>query len=483
MSEQATLKIAADLRSLLADPALAAALPVRRMGSQTFRLFVAATDAVLLVALAFVARSFFPETAAALSATTTGGVAVMAAAVAAAVRCALHTARMPEPAGAAALRAAGATAAALATMGLACWLVLSQDGEPPGDFLLWLGSWFLASAAAAVALRHAAHRFGHAVAGSRRVVVVGAPDETEQLVRAIAEAPRACWRFEGCMDDRETGGLDRLRAMVVDGGADIVALAVMGRDATARIAAICKRLSDQRASVCLAFDTASLVCVPRSSASIGRFALLDLITDPQGGLSGTAKRAMDLVVSAAALLALLPALVLAALAIRLESPGPVLFQQWRFGLGSRPILIYKFRTMRAESCDATGERRTTARDMRVTRVGRVLRRTSIDELPQLINVLRGDMSLVGPRPHPLHMRVDDAYYFEAVETYRARHLVKPGITGWAQVNGSRGEVDTIEKARRRVALDLWYLNNWSLMLDLHIMLRTACGAFATLRSD
>jgi lipopolysaccharide/colanic/teichoic acid biosynthesis glycosyltransferase len=161
----------------------------------------------------------------------------------------------------------------------------------------------------------------------------------------------------------------------------------------------------------------------------------------------------------------------------------VLFRQWRFGLGNRPIFVLKFRTMRIEGCDATGERRTVARDSRVTRVGRFLRRTSIDELPQLINVLRGEMSLVGPRPHPLHMRVGDSYYFDAVSRYRVRHLVKPGITGWAQINGSRGEVDTLEKARRRVELDLWYLQNWSLVLDFRILLSTALGRFGTWHAD
>jgi exopolysaccharide biosynthesis polyprenyl glycosylphosphotransferase len=272
-------------------------------------------------------------------------------------------------------------------------------------------------------------------------------------------------------------------AMIERRGADVVALAMTGPDAAPRIATVCERIADQPVRVCLALDAASLAHVPRALTCFGRFALIDLVADPHGGLDGAAKRAMDLAIGGAASIALAPVLALAALAIRLESPGPALFRQWRFGLGSRPILVFKFRTMRVDGCDATGERRTLACDPRVTRVGRFLRRTSIDELPQLINVLRGDMSLVGPRPHPLHMRVGGAYYFEAVERYRARHLVKPGITGWAQVNGSRGEVDTLEKARRRMALDLWYLDNWSLALDLRILLRTALGGFASPRAD
>ena len=135
-------------------------------------------------------------------------------------------------------------------------------------------------------------------------------------------------------------------------------------------------------------------------------------------------------------------------------------------------MIYKFRTMRTDMGDPTGAVRTLARDSRVTSVGRVLRRLSLDELPQFINVARGEMSLVGPRPHPTHMKVEGNYYFEAVVAYRARHRVLPGITGWAQINGSRGEIDTLEKARRRIELDLWYIANWSPVLDLWIILRT-----------
>jgi lipopolysaccharide/colanic/teichoic acid biosynthesis glycosyltransferase len=139
--------------------------------------------------------------------------------------------------------------------------------------------------------------------------------------------------------------------------------------------------------------------------------------------------------------------------------------------------------MYADRGDPSGEQRTIARDPRVTRIGRFLRRTSIDEMPQLINVLRGEMSLVGPRPHATHMRVDGLYYHDAVAGYRFRHRVKPGLTGWAQVNGWRGEVDTMEKAHRRLELDLWYIQRCSLALDTWIVLRTAFGGFASPRAD
>lgn len=188
------------------------------------------------------------------------------------------------------------------------------------------------------------------------------------------------------------------------------------------------------------------------------------------------KRAADLLIALVALLVLAPLLAVAALAVKLDSPGPVFFRQERFGFNNRRFEMLKFRTMHVNECDPTGARRTVRNDPRVTRVGRFLRRSSIDELPQLWNVLKGDMSIVGPRAHPIEMKIGEHYYHEVVEGYFARHRVRPGITGWAQVHGLRGEVDTLEKARARVAYDLHYVENWSLLLDLKILLLTAlCG--------
>jgi len=167
-----------------------------------------------------------------------------------------------------------------------------------------------------------------------------------------------------------------------------------------------------------------------------------------------------------------PLMALIALLIKLDSPGSVFFVQKRFGFNNEVIWVLKFRTMHVDCCDPSGAQRTLRNDPRITRVGRVVRALSIDELPQLINVFRGDMSLVGPRPHPLAMRAGDRLYGEAVAQYLHRHRVKPGITGWAQVNGLRGEVDSLEKARSRVAHDLYYIDHWSLWLDLKILLKT-----------
>ncbi len=192
-----------------------------------------------------------------------------------------------------------------------------------------------------------------------------------------------------------------------------------------------------------------------------------------GAGRGVATRAIDVAVSALALFALAPLLLLLALLIRLDSSGPVLFRQTRTGLNGRVFRIYKFRTMRVLE-DGPEVRQATQGDARVTPVGRLLRRTHLDELPQLLNVLWGDMALVGPRPHAL---AHDEFYSRSIPAYRLRFQVKPGMTGWAQVNGARGETPTLEHMQRRVELDLAYVQHKSLTLDLTILACTVAMAF------
>lgn len=184
------------------------------------------------------------------------------------------------------------------------------------------------------------------------------------------------------------------------------------------------------------------------------------------------KRLADVILAAAGLLALTPVLALIALAVRLDSPGPILFRQRRHGFNNEAIVVWKFRSMRREAADATAARQVSAGDDRVTRVGRFIRRTSLDELPQLWNVLRGEMSLVGPRPHAIGMLTAGQDAADLVAEYAWRHRMKPGITGWAQIHGSRGPVHTAEDIRRRVALDVDYIERQSFWLDLYIMLMT-----------
>ena len=184
------------------------------------------------------------------------------------------------------------------------------------------------------------------------------------------------------------------------------------------------------------------------------------------------KRALDLVVAVIALILLSPLLAIVALAIRLESQGPVLFTQLRVGQGNRQFRIFKFRSMRADSSDAAGTMSTGRDDQRITKVGRVIRRTSIDELPQLLNVIRGDMSMVGPRPHALGSTAGDELFWHASQQYWLRHALKPGITGLAQIRGYRGATERVEDLARRVRCDLEYLSNWSLWSDILILLKT-----------
>ena len=178
-----------------------------------------------------------------------------------------------------------------------------------------------------------------------------------------------------------------------------------------------------------------------------------------------------------ALIALSPVMALTALAIKLDSRGPVLFRQKRYGFNNELIEVYKFRSMYVEQSDATAAKLVTKGDPRVTRVGRFIRKTSLDELPQLFNVVfKGNLSLVGPRPHAVHAKAVDRLYDEAVDGYFARHRVKPGITGWAQINGWRGETDNDEKIQRRVEHDLYYIENWSVLFDLYILAHDAVRA-------
>jgi len=185
-----------------------------------------------------------------------------------------------------------------------------------------------------------------------------------------------------------------------------------------------------------------------------------------------AKRVLDIVVAAIALVVLAPALIVIAILIKLDSPGPIFFRQPRWGKDKSVINIYKFRSMAVDLCDPSGVEQTVDNDPRVTRLGKVLRRTNLDELPQLWNILRGDMSLVGPRCHAIGMQACGMLYEDLVPSYHWRHRVRPGLTGLAQMRGLRGPTDTAFKARARVSADLFYIDNLSLLLDLRIIMGT-----------
>jgi Undecaprenyl-phosphate glucose phosphotransferase len=238
-----------------------------------------------------------------------------------------------------------------------------------------------------------------------------------------------------------------------------------------RVASLVGPLSELPASVHVIPTASTDFWTFAKVASLGEIATIQVLRPPLSAFDLSIKRAFDIIASAAGLLVLSPLLVVVSLAVKLESPGPALFRQNRHGYNNEIIPVIKFRTMTVVEDGESTATFTQARsnDARLTRLGRVLRRTNIDELPQLINVLRGDMSLIGPRPHPIAL---NTMFRERIVPYSRRHNVKPGLTGWAQVNGFRGETDTFEKMQRRVEYDMFYIDNWSFLFDLKIFLMT-----------
>lgn len=229
-------------------------------------------------------------------------------------------------------------------------------------------------------------------------------------------------------------------------------------------------LESEAPPVDMAGAFASLALLPERLAIPG--AVAPLVRAPRTGRSWRTKLALERTFAALTLLGTAPVFLLIALAIRLDSPGPVMFRQPRYGQGGRVFRIHKFRTMRHDLRDVSGGRQTAHADPRVTRVGRFLRRSSLDELPQLIDILQGEMNLIGPRAHPCGMQVEGALCEHVAPWYHQRHVVAPGLTGLAQISGSRGPVDTVAQLHRRLALDLDYIRDWSLRRDLGILLAT-----------
>jgi Undecaprenyl-phosphate glucose phosphotransferase len=243
--------------------------------------------------------------------------------------------------------------------------------------------------------------------------------------------------------------------------------------AEGRILAMLRKLWVLPVDIRLAAHANRLRFRPRSYTFIGAVPTFDLLDKPLSDWSLLTKAIFDRVAGWILLIVLAPVLALVALAVRLTSRGPVVFRQERLGFNNERIVVYKFRTLYVDRCDASARNQVTRDDPRVTALGRFLRRSSLDELPQLYNVaVKGDLSLVGPRPHAVNASVADREYDKAVDGYFARHRVKPGVTGWAQVHGWRGETDTVEKIQRRVECDLDYIENWSMLLDLYILALT-----------
>ena len=328
---------------------------------------------------------------------------------------------------------------------------------------------------------------------TRRAVIVGGGDSGESLINALNQQLDSDVRIIGVFDDRNDdrspsacGGLPKLGT--VD---DFVEFARRTRidlvifslpiSAENRILQMLKKLWVLPVDIRLSAHSNRLRFRPRSYSYIGEVPVLDVFDRPIADWDVVMKWLFDKIVGGLLLLALLPVMAVVALAIKIDSRGPVLFKQKRYGFNNDLIEVYKFRSMYVDQCDATASKLVTKGDPRVTRIGRFIRKASIDELPQLFNVVfKGNLSLVGPRPHAVNAKAAARLYDEAVDGYFARHRVKPGVTGWAQINGWRGETDTQEKIQKRVEYDLYYIENWSVLFDLYIVAMTP---FALLKSE
>jgi Undecaprenyl-phosphate glucose phosphotransferase len=326
----------------------------------------------------------------------------------------------------------------------------------------------------------------------RRAAIYGGGTITEKLISELEIDVDSDVRIMGIFDDRgddrvdrtisgypRLGGRDELVEFARKTRLDVVIIA-LPITAEQRLIEVTRSLSVLPAEVKLPAGATQLRFTRDTYSRVGNVAMIDLLEKPIADWGTVAKWAFDKVVATTALLLVAPVMLAVALAIKLDSPGPVLFRQKRHGFNNELIQILKFRSMYVDRCDMNAAKLVSKDDPRVTRVGRFIRKTSLDELPQLFNVIAGSLSLVGPRPHALEAKAAGLLYVSVVDGYFGRHKVKPGITGWAQINGWRGETDTPEKIQKRVEHDIYYIENWSLLLDVYILIKTP---FALLKSE
>jgi Undecaprenyl-phosphate glucose phosphotransferase len=362
-------------------------------------------------------------------------------------------------------------------------------GGPPAT--MWVAQWLAVNALLLGAARLAAVRIAVRLRTqgrlTRRVAMVGATQIGRAFAAEIRSHDETDIDIVGVYDDMPApdamsrtdlpflGNVSQLIADGQHGKLDAVVIALPRTD-PARVA----RLGDQLGNLVLdVFVAPDLASAPFSQICVFGGLPVGLLTRrPLSDWQVVQKALFDRIAAALLLILFAPLLLLLALLVRIDSPGPVLFRQRRIGFGNRPFNCLKFRTMHDHMADALADRQTTRDDHRITRVGYWLRRTSMDELPQLLNVLNGEMSLVGPRPHAPNTKAANRLFEDVVGNYARRHRVKPGITGWAQVNGWRGETATEHAIEERVRHDLHYIQNWSLAWDIRILLMTAvriCG--------
>ncbi|KQT50753.1 undecaprenyl-phosphate glucose phosphotransferase [Aureimonas sp. Leaf454] len=361
---------------------------------------------------------------------------------------------------------------------------------------VWLASWFLFGSGvlglARLLLRVKLRRWARNGIIERRAVIVGGGKGAEDLIRGLELEPESDIRICGIFDDRgdrrsppivagypKLGNISELVEFTRLAQVDML-IVTLPITAEQRVLALLKQLWVLPLDIRLSAHTAQLRFRPRSYSFIGEIPLLDVFDRPLADWDWIAKRIFDLVFASLAIVALSPIMLATAVAIKWDSRGPVIFRQKRHGFNNQIIEVLKFRSMFHEMSDPAAAKIVTRGDPRVTRVGRFIRKSSIDELPQLFNVIRGQLSLVGPRPHAVYAKSSgNEAFVEIVDGYFGRHKVKPGITGLAQIKGFRGEIDDPQKLKKRVELDLHYIENWSVLLDLAILIRTPLSLFQT----
>ncbi|MEA2832837.1 MAG: hypothetical protein QOG66_1039 [Methylobacteriaceae bacterium] len=351
---------------------------------------------------------------------------------------------------------------------------------------VWLVSWYVGGLTILLLLRAVVSLIAHYLTriGSldRRTVIVGGGASAEQVLKELMAQKRTDLRICGFFDDRiddrspdvicgfpKLGTVDDLVEFARHTRLDLV-IFTLPITAEQRLLQMLRKLWVLPIDIRLAAHTNKLRFRPRSYSYIGNVPVLDVFDKPIADWDVVLKICFDKLFGTLALILVSPIMAAVALAVKLDSPGPALFRQRRYGFNNELIEVYKFRSMYVDQLDHGAKKLVTRDDPRVTRVGRFIRKTSLDELPQLFNVVfKGNLSLVGPRPHAITARAADHLYDEVVDGYFARHRVRPGITGWAQIHGWRGETDTPEKIQRRVEHDLYYIENWSILLDLYII--------------
>lgn len=360
---------------------------------------------------------------------------------------------------------------------------------------VWLLGWYIGGAVLLVAyrlgLRALVMRWTAEGRLRRRTVVVGGGKDAEVLIDQIRSSASNDIYLLGLFDDRfddrspeMVGGYPKLGKV-----ADLIEFArrtpvdlvivSMPLSAEKRVLDMLTQLWVLPVDIRLSAHMSKLKFTHNAYSYVGNIAVFDMADRPISDWNLVFKWVFDKVVALTALILLSPVMLVTAIAIKLESKGPVFFMQNRHGFNNELIKIYKFRSMRTDMLDEGASKLVTKGDPRVTRVGRFIRKTSIDELPQLFNVLKGELSIVGPRPHAMQAKADNKLYYEAVEGYFARHRVKPGMTGWAQINGWRGETDTIDKIMQRVNHDLYYIEHWSIWFDVYILFLTPVRLFTS----